>query len=218
MPARAGEFVTETFAYDGGRRVTAYVPPRPPEAVVFAGDGGWHILRLSEALEDSNTPPTMIVGVHGLPDDDGRLKEYVAGFDPERFAVHERFFVDEVRGWVRSRFAIALPTDRTAVWGASLGGELSLAMGVRHPDIYGAVLCASPGAGFKPPAVMPPSLPRFYLVAGTQEPFFLDNATRWAGALRDAGAEVVLTERDGSHGGAFWGEEFPLMVAWAFGR
>jgi acetyl esterase/lipase len=60
-------------------------------------------------------------------------------------------------------------------------------------------------------------LPRTYLVAGTGEPFFLDNATRWADALRDAGAEVVMTERGGSHGDAFWREEFPLMVAWAFG-
>ena len=39
-----------------------------------------------------------------------------------------------------------------------------------------------------------------------------------AEALRDADADVVLTEREGSHGGAFWGEEFPLMVAWAFGN
>lgn len=31
--------VTETFGYDGGRQVTVYVPPDPPEAVVFAGDG-----------------------------------------------------------------------------------------------------------------------------------------------------------------------------------
>ena len=37
--AIAGEFVTETFDYDGGRQVTVYVPPDPPEAVVFAGDG-----------------------------------------------------------------------------------------------------------------------------------------------------------------------------------
>jgi predicted Fe-Mo cluster-binding NifX family protein len=44
------------------------------------------------------------------------------------------------------------------------------------------------------------------------------NASRWAVALRDAGADVVLTERAGSHGGAFWREEFPLMVAWAFGN
>jgi hypothetical protein len=34
-----GELVTETLDYDGGRRITAYVPPRPPEAIVFAGDG-----------------------------------------------------------------------------------------------------------------------------------------------------------------------------------
>jgi hypothetical protein len=41
----AGEFVNETFDYDGGRQVTVYVPPDPPEAIVFAGDGqlisGW---------------------------------------------------------------------------------------------------------------------------------------------------------------------------------
>lgn len=35
----AGELVTETLAYDGGRQVTVYVPPGPPEAIVFAGDG-----------------------------------------------------------------------------------------------------------------------------------------------------------------------------------
>jgi hypothetical protein len=35
----AGEFVTETFEYDGGRQVTAYVPPKLPQAIIFAGDG-----------------------------------------------------------------------------------------------------------------------------------------------------------------------------------
>jgi hypothetical protein len=33
------EFVTDMFEYDGGRQVTVYVPPEPPEAIVFAGDG-----------------------------------------------------------------------------------------------------------------------------------------------------------------------------------
>jgi len=62
-----------------------------------------------------------------------------------------------------------------------------------------------------------PPLPRAYLVAGTLEPFFRENAARWAAALRDAGADVVMTERAGSHGDGFWREELPLMVAWAFG-
>ena len=217
MSPLAGQLVTGTLEYDGGRQVTVYVPPDPPEALVFAGDGGWHTSRLSNTLEAASAPSTMIVGVHGLADDDARLLEYSPGFDAERFAAHEKFFVDDVRRWVRSRFGIALPAERTAVWGASMGGELALAVGLRHPDIYGAVFSASPGAGYKPAAVMPKRLPRVYLVAGTQEPFFLENASRWADALRDAGADVVMTERAGVHGGAFWQEEFPLMVTWAFG-
>ena len=61
-------------------------------------------------------------------------------------------------------------------------------------------------------------MPRAYLVAGTLEPFFHDNATRWATAMRDAGADVIMSERVASHGAALWRGEFPLMVAWAFGR
>jgi enterochelin esterase-like enzyme len=215
--AIAGELVIETFEYDGGRRVTVYVPPDPPKAVVFAGDGQ-RISKWGALLEKAGVPSTMIVGVHGLKDEMLRLHEYSPGFDPERFAAHEKFFVEDVRRWTESRFGVALPAERTAVFGVSAGGELALALGLRHPHVYGSVFCASPGGGYKPAGAMPGPLPRTYLVAGTEEPFFLDNARRWADALRDAGAEVVMKERDGSHGGAFWREEFPLMVAWAFGQ
>ncbi len=212
-----GELVTESFEYDGGRDVTVYVPRDPPEAVVFAGDGQL-ISQWGGALEQADIAPTMIVGVHRAADETLRLHEYSPGFDPERFAAHETFFVDDVRRWVRSRFGVALPAERTALFGVSASGELALAVGLRHPDVYGAILCASPGAGYRPPDTMPPSMPRTYLVAGTSEPFFHENATRWADALRDAGVDVVMTERVGSHGGPFWQQEFPLMVAWAFGR
>ena len=59
----AGELVTETFDYDGGRQVTVYVPPDPPEAVVFAGDGQV-ISQWGGFLEAADVPSTMIVGVH----------------------------------------------------------------------------------------------------------------------------------------------------------
>ncbi|HEX7135041.1 MAG TPA: alpha/beta hydrolase-fold protein [Iamia sp.] len=217
MAHLAGELVTEPLEYDGGRSITVYVPPDPAEAIVFAADGGWHISRLSAAIDGAGGPSTMIVGVHGRPDDDGRLKEYVLGFDTVRFAEHERFFVDDVGRWVVSRFGVDLPPERTGVWGASLGGELALAMGLRHPDVFGVVFSASPGAGYQPPEVLPSPLPRVYLVAGRQEPFFLDNATRWADALRNADADVAMVERRGEHGGAFWGEELVPMLEWAFG-
>lgn len=217
MGSSAGELVSETLGYDQGREVTVYLPPDPAEAVVYTADGGWHINRLSEALERAGIGSTMIVGVHGLQDDDGRLGEYVPGFNAQRFPAHERFFVDDVTRWVTSRFGVSPPAERTAVWGASLGGEFALAMGIRHPDVYGAVLAASPGAGYRPPEELPSLLPRFYLVAGDQEPFFRDNAELWASALGEADADLVMMERNGGHGDPFWADEFPLMVAWAFG-
>jgi enterochelin esterase-like enzyme len=103
------------------------------------------------------------------------------------------------------------------VFGVSAGGELALALGLRHPDLFGAIFAGSPGAGFQPPDKMPRPLPRTYLVAGTLEPFFLDNAARWGAALRDAAADVVVSQRVAGHDAAMWRNEFPLMVAWAFG-
>lgn len=182
MPSMAGELLSETFDYDGGRKVTVYVPPAPPEAIVFAGDGQL-ISQWGVDLESTAGPPTMIVGVHRLDDENLRLQEYVCNTDfdwadPQRFAAHETFFVEDVRQWVGSHFGVTFPAER----------------------------------------VMPSPLPRAYLVAGTRELFFRKNARRWAKALRDAGAEVAMTERNGSHGDAFWRQEFPLMVAWAFGQ
>jgi enterochelin esterase-like enzyme len=224
LPPIAGQLVTEALGYDGGRPITAYVPPVAPEAIVFAGDGRL-ITSWASVLETAGLPATMIIGTHRLDDETLRLHEYSPGestaafaFDPARFAAHEKFFVEDARRWARSRFKAVLPADRTAVLGVSASAELALAMGLRHPDIYGTVFCASPGAGYQPPAAMPSPLPRAYLTGGTQEPFFLANATRWADALREAGADVVMTERAGAHGDAFWKEELPLMVAWAFER
>jgi enterochelin esterase-like enzyme len=214
--AIAGEYVTEKFDYDNGRQVTVYVPPVPPAAIVFAGDGQM-FSQWGRFLEAADVPSTMIVGVHRAIDETLRLHEYSPQFDPERFAAHERFFVEDVDAWVRSHFGVTLPFERTAVFGVSAGGELALALGLRHPELYGAVFSASPGGGYRPPGAMPGRLPRAYLVAGTLEPFFLNNAVRWAAALRDAATDVVMSERAAGHDGEMWRREFPMMIRWAFG-
>jgi predicted esterase len=212
----SGTFVTEMLPdYDGGRQVTVYVPPGPPEAVVFCGDGQW-FAAWGQILETAASPSTMIVGVHGLSDEMPRLHEYSPVFDADRFAAHEEFFVHVVRQWLTSRFGVTLPSEHTAVFGYSAGGELALAVGLRHPDVYGVVIAGSPGGGYKPTDTLPSSLPRVCLFAGTREPFFLGNATRWLVALREAGADVVMHERPVSHGAEPWRTAFPEMLAWAF--
>jgi len=105
----AGELVTQSLEYDGGRQVTVYVPSDPPEAIVFAGDGQL-ISQWGGFLEAADVPSTMIVGVHRTADETLRLHEYSPPFDADRFAAHEKFFVEDVRRWARSRFGVALPT------------------------------------------------------------------------------------------------------------
>jgi hypothetical protein len=70
-----------------------YVPRKAPEAVVFAGDGQL-ISQWDGILDKADVPSTMVVGAHRLADETLRLPEYSSGFDPERFAAHERFFVE----------------------------------------------------------------------------------------------------------------------------
>lgn len=162
--------------------------------------------------------PPLIVGVHCVADETLRLHEYSPKFDPQRFAAQEKFFVEDVGFCARSRFGISLPSERTAVFGVSAGGELARALGLRHSERYGAIFSASPVGGYRPPDAVPSRLPHTYLVAGTRELFFLENAARWAAALRDASAEVVMSERPAGHDDEMWRREFPLMIRWAFGR
>ena len=212
-----GEPIIETFSYDGGRQVTVYVPARPVQAVIFCGDGQL-IPHWGHDLKTQPLPATMIVGVHRLADETLRLHEYSPKFDPSRFKAHEEFLMNDVRSWVSSRFGLKLTREHTAVCGVSAGGELALALGARHPDVFGAILSASPGAGFRPTDEITNVMPPTYLVAGTQEPFFLENALRWAIALRKKGKKVVLKERDAGHDQEMWRAELPQMIAWAFAR
>ena len=99
-------------------------------------------------------PPTMVVGARRLDDETFPLHEYSPGqstapftSDLERFAAHEQFLVDDLRRWAHLRFSVELPADRTAVFGVSASAELALAVGLRHPHIYGSVFAA---AGYNP--------------------------------------------------------------------
>ena len=183
----SGEFMTDTFEFDGGRKVTVYMPRASPKAIVFAGDGQ----RIAEWLlcvENAVVPSTMIVGVHSLTDQRLRLHDYSLGFDPVRFAAPVTFFVEDVCQWTRSRLNVALVVERTAIFGASAGEELALALGLQHPQVTEPSFALLPAAATSRPLLCRHHFPGRILsrYAGT---FFLDNARNWAAALHNAGEE-----------------------------
>src|SRR5690606_31253572 len=102
MPTGPHDLAVETWPFDGGRAAAAFVPRDPPEAVVFAGDGQL-IAPWGAVLETADVPPTAVVAAHRIGDEEARLHEYSPGFDPERFAAHEAFFVGNLRSWARDR-------------------------------------------------------------------------------------------------------------------
>ena len=82
----------------------------------------------------------MIIGAHRPDDEALRLHEYSPGestaafaFDRDRFAAHEKFFVEDVRRWAQSWFNVSLSADRSAVIGVSASTEFALAMGLAIP-------------------------------------------------------------------------------------
>ena len=219
MAPIAGELVTEALEYDGGRLVTVYVPPDPAEAIVFAADGAWHIPRLSEALEGASVPSTMIVGAHGWPMTTRRLQEYCRGSNAQRFAAHEKFFVDEVRRWVAVAFR-----SRVACRAHRRCGVRPSAESWRSPwgfAIRTSTVRSSPLR--RAPATSRQGCCRVRFRASTSSLAGKSSSSsrtrRVGGRAAQRDADVVMIERDRvEHGGAFWREEFPLMVAWAFGH
>jgi pimeloyl-ACP methyl ester carboxylesterase len=183
MPTQ-GNLITATMAYDGGRDVTVYAPPELPQAVVFAGDGQL-ISQWGGVLEAGGPPPTMIVGGHRLANETLRHHEYSPCFDPERFVAHEPFFVEDVPRWVQRRFGVAMTVDRTAICGVSSSGQLAFAIGLRHPDAYGAIFCASPGGATDRPLTC-----RIRFLGPTSSPARASRSssrTRLGGRTRGAG-------------------------------
>ena len=170
-------------------------------------------MKWGTVLEVADVPPTMIVGVHGLTEEMPRLHASThLVFDAERFAAHERFFVDDVRRWTQAQFGVALPAGRTAVFGYSAGAEsLALALGLRHPDVYGVVVAGSPGGGQLPTTardaeVPAPGLPSAERSSRSSSTTLL----RWDAALRAAGADVAMnTARAGARCQAVAGGVLP---------
>lgn len=196
MPTEAkslqGKIINKTIhsdALDEDRPVLVYLPPNAPSSnipAVFLADGGSceTFARILEPLIlAGRVRPCAIVGMESggyrgdrdQPYDetkDFRSREYVPGYDPDRFDRHMKFFTDEVLAFVSKEYGISTQRADLAVTGFSNGGAFSAGAAFRRPEFFGTSMPLSLGVPPVDPRPLQP-MPRMFFAAGDLESFVL---------------------------------------------
>ncbi|WP_235011297.1 alpha/beta hydrolase [Bryocella elongata] len=95
---------------------------------------------------EGRTRPVILVGL----DNTGirRMSEYTPTRDPMRGGgegeLYGKLLVEELRPALASRFRVEDGPENTGLGGSSLGGLISLALGLEHPDVFGRLAVMSP--------------------------------------------------------------------------
>ncbi len=148
-----------------------------------------------------------------------------AGGDADRYT---RFLVEELKPWVDRTFRTRHEACHTAVGGSSLGGLVTLHIGLECPDVFGALAVLSPSIWWDHRAVLtrverlPGRLPwRIWLDVGTAEGRdTVRNARALRGILHDKGwlgADLhYLEARDAPHSESAWAERVEPILEFLF--
>jgi predicted alpha/beta superfamily hydrolase len=155
---------------DNTRQITVYLPPDyfEPDAaarrypVLYMHDGqnlfdqatafipghDWGVDEAAEILiGEGRVAPLIIVGIDHAGDRRG--DELTPTFDARyksggRGADYARMMIDELKPYIDEHYRTQPGRDTTGVGGSSLGGLISLYLGVTHPDVFGRLALFSP--------------------------------------------------------------------------
>ena len=190
------------------RAITVYLPPGAAESdlpALFMADGQavWQYARVLEPLIDAGAmKPIAIVGVHS-GEGDRRTREYLSGVDPEAFAKHVAFFVDEVLPWASAEYGISSDRQDRALFGYSNGAAFVATVGVERPALFAHVLPFSTGMPIQSLRPNDADLPRFFFAAGDLEPFVTSTRAAHEVVLSWGAASSLEVYRSG-HDSLMW--------------
>jgi predicted alpha/beta superfamily hydrolase len=170
-------------------------------ATSFIPGMDWHVGQTADqGIYDGRVEPLVIVGIYNAGKQ--RLGEYtptraprLGGGSANRYS---KFLLDEVRPFMNSQYRIQQGAENTGIGGSSLGGLVSLYLGLRQPKIYGKIAALSPSVWwnqrvilrFAEAAPVQP-LPRIWLDIGTHEgPRIVDDVERFRDVLIGKGWQL----------------------------
>ncbi|HLM54902.1 MAG TPA: alpha/beta hydrolase-fold protein [Pyrinomonadaceae bacterium] len=154
----------------------------------------WRFSETAQALINARSvEPLIVVGIYNTGH--ARLDEYTptpcarmkAGGKADLYG---RLIVEELKPFIDSRYRTLPDASHTGLGGSSLGGLVSLYLGLRHPDTFGRLAVLSPSVWWDNRAIVREvramrsrTGARIWLDMGTAES---RNATKDARVLRDA--------------------------------
>lgn len=138
----------------------------------------WHVGQTADqAIGDGDVEPLLIVGVYNTK---SRIREYtptqvpkLGGGRADRYA---KFLIEEVKPFIEREYRALSGREQTGIGGSSLGGLVSLYVGLKLPHILGRIAALSPSVWwnqgvmrrFAQTAEVHPR-PRIWLDVGTKE-------------------------------------------------
>ena len=168
-------------------------PPRRAFPILYLHDGqnlfdgatsfvpgmDWQVGQTADQLiRDGQVAPLIIVGIYNAGKH--RLGEYTPTSVPRlgggRANRYARFLLEEVRPFLQEKYRVSCGVENTGIGGSSLGGLVSLYLGLRLPQVFGKIAALSPSVWwngrvilrFAAAAPVQP-IPRIWLDAGTRE-------------------------------------------------
>jgi predicted alpha/beta superfamily hydrolase len=163
-------------------------------ATSFIRGMDWHVGQTAdECIRDGRVEPLIIVGIYNAGKQ--RLGEYTPTRAPRlgggRANRYAKFLLEEVRPLVQGNYRVLEGPENTGIGGSSLGGLLSLYLGLRQPRIFGKIAALSPSVWWNERVILRFAaaapihrLPRIWLDIGTREgPRIVDDVERFRDVL-----------------------------------
>jgi predicted alpha/beta superfamily hydrolase len=181
------------------RDLIVYLPPGYQEQaqrrfpVLFLHDGqnlfdgatsfipgmDWHVGQTADyCIQAGLVEPLIIVGIYNAGRQ--RLGEYTPTRMPKlgggRANRYAKFLLEEVRPFLLGNYRVLSGAENTGIGGSSLGGLVSLYLGLRLPHVFGKIAALSPSVWWNRRVILRfadaapvDRLPRIWLDIGTRE-------------------------------------------------
>jgi predicted alpha/beta superfamily hydrolase len=162
-------------------------------ATSFVAGQDWHVGQTADtAISNGEVEPLIIVGMYNTK---ARIREYTPTWVPKlgggRADRYGKFLLEEVKPFIEREYRVLAGPQHTGIGGSSLGGLVSLYLGLKHASIFGRIAALSPSLWwnqrimlrFAASAAVNPR-PRIWLDIGTREgPRIVEDVERFRDVL-----------------------------------